>query len=62
MKGTFTMLKNIKPSYYKPMFLKTSSSAIDFLASYGKFIRNNPNASKKERQKAIKLFLDTTRK
>lgn len=29
--------------------------------SYGRFIQNNPNATKKERLKALKKFLDYTR-
>ena len=29
--------------------------------SYGKFLDNNPNASKSERKNAIKIFLNNTR-
>ena len=29
--------------------------------SYGRFLQNNPNASKQERLKAVKKFLDKTR-
>jgi hypothetical protein len=29
--------------------------------SYGKFIRENPKATREERKKAIKKFLDATR-
>ena len=29
--------------------------------SYGKFVYENPNASRKERQNALKKFLDSTR-
>tara|TARA_A100001015_G_C14722817_1_gene606600 strand:+ start:643 stop:786 length:144 start_codon:yes stop_codon:yes gene_type:complete len=29
--------------------------------SYGKFLKNNPNATRKERIEAIKKFLDSTR-
>jgi hypothetical protein len=29
--------------------------------SYGKFLRDNPKATKEERRKAIKRFLDNTR-
>lgn len=29
--------------------------------SYGQFIRDNPKANRKERQKAIKKYLDSTR-
>ena len=31
------------------------------VVSYGKFLRENPKATKKERREAIKRFLDNTR-
>ena len=63
MRFTRILLKNIQINYYKPLLLKQKKefNSIDFLHSYGKFTIKYPNASKNDRQKAIKRFLDKTR-
>jgi len=65
MKFTKILLKNIKISYYKPIFLMQKNkkyNSIDFLHSYGKFNQDCPNATKNDRSLVIKRFLNLTPK
>ena len=54
------MLRNIKLYNIVKLNLKIKPKEIN-IYSYGKFIRENPKATKNERRKAIKKFLDSTR-
>ena len=47
--------------YLWSYFLKSNIKNYKPVFSYGKFLRDNPNANKKERLIAIKRFLDSTR-
>ena len=49
-------LNNIKTKNIKSNIVKT-----DNIFSFGKFMKDYPNATKEERQKALKKFLDSTR-
>ena len=49
----YNNFKKVKPNY------KFKNSKYNY--SYGYFLRQNPNATRKDRLNAIKLFLDNTR-
>jgi hypothetical protein len=48
-------------NYLKKKIKRPEEPSKDKNFSYGDFLRNNPNATRKERQDALKRFLDNTR-
>ena len=56
------MLKNLLKKIFKHQNKSLHTKDIPKTFSYGNFLLNNPNANRIERRKAVKEFLDATRK
>ena len=70
LKNTIKLTKSISPSSSIDKLggsINKLGGSIDKLSklpdfSYGKFLQENPNATRKERREAIKIFLNHVRK
>ena len=58
----FQFLKKVNRNINRINYKISKQKNIKLDYSYGNFLKNNPKASRKDRLKAIKKFMDETRK